>query len=210
VNFHVVRLHSCDCQLVGVRNGVRGHAVDLDLFAGALQSCDRGGCGRFIDIRNVALFFRLCGDCWGRRGGGGSSGSGIDCDEGEIEEVVPCSEGGVEVDGEGFVGFFISSAGFGSETCGPMKWRCNSAEGNSIHNCSQTCGGREDSARAPRINNRTWGLSEPDSSVSGVPGLTCKVVRRAIDAKLSRKCVNRQLNPYQQETCYLPTSAVGC
>lgn len=76
----------------------------------------------------------------------------------EVEEAVFCSEGEddvEELDDGDFVGFFISSAGFGSETCGPMKWRCNSAEGNSMHSCSQTCGGREDSARAPRMNKRT-------------------------------------------------------
>ena len=113
-------------------------------------------------------------------------GSGVEGDEVEVEEVAFCSAVVVEGDGFGAVDFFISSAGLGSETCGPMKWRCNNADGNSMHNCSQTWGGREDSARAPRMNKRTWGLSEPDSSVSGVPGLTCKVVRRAVDAKLAQ------------------------
>lgn len=50
------------------------------------------------------------------------SGLGIDWDEFEVEESVFCSvDDVVEVDGDGFVGFFISSTGFGSETCGPMK-----------------------------------------------------------------------------------------
>lgn len=111
------------------------------------------------------------------------SGSGDDADEARAEGLVFRSDGGVVEVGDGFVGFFISSAGLGSETCGPIKYRCNSEDGNSIHNCSQTCGGREDSARAPRTNKRTCGLSEPASSVSGVPGLTCKVVRRATNTK---------------------------
>jgi hypothetical protein len=61
VNFHVIRLHSRDRQLVRVRDGVRGHAVNLDFFTGALQSRDRGRGGWFVDIRDVALFFRLHG-----------------------------------------------------------------------------------------------------------------------------------------------------
>ena len=138
------------------------------------------------------------------------SGIGVDWGEVEVEGVFCSGDDAVVVGVGGFVGFFISSAGIGSETCGPMKWRCNSAEGNSIHNCSQTCGGREDSARAPRMNKRTCGLSEPDSSVSGVPGLTCKVVRRAVDAKSVTKSANGYPRPYRQGTCFLPRSTVGC
>ena len=139
------------------------------------------------------------------------SGLGVAWDEVEVEEVDPRSgDDVVEGDGDGFVGLFISSAGLGSETCGPMKWRCNSAEGNSIHNCSQTCGGREDSARAPRMNKRTWGLSEPDSSVSGVPGLTCKVVRRAVGPKSATRYVTSRRKTYLRGICFLPTSTVGC
>lgn len=44
------------------------------------------------------------------------SGSEVGYDEFEVEEVVFCSVGG-----DGFVGLFISSTGFGSETWGPMK-----------------------------------------------------------------------------------------
>lgn len=47
------------------------------------------------------------------------SESRVGGDEVVDEGSVFCSEG--EADGDGFVGFFISSAGFGSETCGPMK-----------------------------------------------------------------------------------------
>lgn len=47
------------------------------------------------------------------------SESRVGGDEVADEGSVFCSEG--EADGDGFVGFFISSAGFGSETCGPMK-----------------------------------------------------------------------------------------
>jgi len=40
--------------------------------------------------------------------------------------------------------------------------------------------GREDSARAPRMNILTWGLFAPASSVSGEPGDMCRVERRAM------------------------------
>jgi len=50
------------------------------------------------------------------------SGSVDGRDEVEVEDAVFCSEGVlVEVGGDGFVGFFISSTSFGSETCGPIK-----------------------------------------------------------------------------------------
>ena len=61
VNVHVIRLHSRDRQLVGIRDGVGGHPVDFDFFAGALQPRNRSGGRWFIDVRDVALFFRLRG-----------------------------------------------------------------------------------------------------------------------------------------------------
>ena len=45
------------------------------------------------------------------RVGGGEVGAGELVSEDDVAEV----------DGDGLVGFFISSIGFGRETCGPMK-----------------------------------------------------------------------------------------
>ena len=48
-----------------------------------------------------------------------------------------------------------------------------------MQSCSQTCGGSDDSARAPRMNIRTWGFPTVASSVSGAPVGTCNVLRNA-------------------------------
>jgi hypothetical protein len=45
--------------------------------------------------------------------------------------------------------------GLGNETCGPIKKRWKWVEGKSMVNCSHTWGGKDDSARAPRIKTRT-------------------------------------------------------
>lgn len=71
------------------------------------------------------------------------------------------------------------SGGLGKETWGPIKKRWSCAEGNSMVSCSQTWGGRDDSALAPRMNTRTCGLPIAASAVSGAPGSTCSVDLRA-------------------------------
>jgi hypothetical protein len=45
--------------------------------------------------------------------------------------------------------------GCGKDTWGPMKKRCSCAAGKHIVSCSQACGGKDDSARAPSMNTRT-------------------------------------------------------
>lgn len=76
--------------------------------------------------------------------------------------------------------FILSmSSAFGKLTCGPMKCTWSDTEGKSRLSCSQTCGGSEDSPRAPMTKMRKTGLPTPASSVSGVPGETCSVERRA-------------------------------
>jgi hypothetical protein len=92
---------------------------------------------------------------------GGSAGSGVGADVEAVDDA----------DADCF--------GLGRETWGPMKKRWKCVEGKSIVSCSQTCGGSEDSARAPRINIRTWGLPTVASAVSGAPVGTCRVLRRA-------------------------------
>ena len=57
------------------------------------------------------------------------------------------------------------------------RWKC--VDGNNMQSCSQTCGGSEDSARAPRMNIRTCGFPIAASSVSGAPVGTCNVLRNA-------------------------------
>ena len=57
------------------------------------------------------------------------------------------------------------------------KWKW--VDGNSMQSCSQTCGGSDDSARAPRMNIRTCGFPTAASSVSGAPAGTCRVLRNA-------------------------------
>jgi hypothetical protein len=112
-------------------------------------------------------------------GAGSVGGAGADPNPDGDEEDVAELGLAEELELEAFPALGCGCCPCGNDTCGPMKCRCICPDGNNIVSCSHTCAGKLDSARAPRMKTRTWGLSAAASAVSGVPGLTWSVERSA-------------------------------